>query len=139
MIKSSACRSESCVWVGYDATRDRVLVAIAEEPEAIRLAFTPEEWDTFVAGTVAGEFTMERLRANAATIAPASLTVGPAETDPFEDPEERAPWEDVGVPFHAQFRGSCDACGAEFYAGDKIRADGQGGWTALECCGEDNI
>jgi hypothetical protein len=145
MIKSSACREESCVWVGFDLTQDRVMVAVSEDKEAIRLLFTPAEWDAFVAGTVAGEFTVERLRRAALDAdkvadwpGPGGIGVAPAavavdDTDEFEDPEE-----DSGPPpFEALFPGDCARCGARFETGDQIKYD-QGELIALECCGEDN-
>jgi hypothetical protein len=144
MIKSSACREESCVWVGFDLTQGRVLVAVAPEPEAIRLKFTPEEWAMFLAGAAAGEFNVERLRRAALDadkvadwpgssgigVLPAAVAVD--DTDPFEDPAE-----DTGPPpFVAQFAGDCARCGARFHAGDEIKYD-QGELIALECCGGD--
>lgn len=44
--------------------------------------------------------------------------------DPTDGP---GPW------FMAGYGGECDSCGADYDAGDEIRADGSGGW---ECCGE---
>jgi hypothetical protein len=40
---------------------------------------------------------------------------------------------------YAKFRddGECSGCGADFFEGDEIRPDGEGGWLA-ECCGEDD-
>lgn len=48
------------------------------------------------------------------------------------DPYEKGPW------FPARFEGTCDTSGDFFDEGDEIRADGQGGWEARECCGEDS-
>lgn len=46
------------------------------------------------------------------------------------DEEDRTPpW------FPARYDGSCDSCGADFAEGERIRADGSGGWEAEECCG----
>ncbi|MGP4092981.1 hypothetical protein [Nonomuraea sp. KM90] len=42
----------------------------------------------------------------------------------------------MGPWFHAGYPGEC-ACGASFDEGDQIRADGEGGWVA-ECCGGDD-
>lgn len=69
MKKASACgNSNSCVWVGFDLTQDRVLVAVAEDPAAIRLMFTPEEWRVFVEAVQRGEFAVPVLRAEAKEI-----------------------------------------------------------------------
>lgn len=43
-----------------------------------------------------------------------------------------------GSWFPARFPGECDGCGGAFDEGDDIRADGQGGWEAYDCCGADD-
>jgi hypothetical protein len=42
-----------------------------------------------------------------------------------------------GPWFPAGYDGECGTCGAFFFAGDIIRADGDGGWEGQECCGDD--
>lgn len=42
-----------------------------------------------------------------------------------------------GVWFTARFDSDCDGCGALIEEGDRIRADGDGGYPG-ECCGEDD-
>lgn len=42
-----------------------------------------------------------------------------------------------GPFFRAQFPGRCSYCDTPFAVGDRIRADGEGGFLA-ECCGEDD-
>lgn len=42
-----------------------------------------------------------------------------------------------GPRFTAQWPGFCSCCGDEFASGEKIRADGCGGYLA-ECCGGDD-
>jgi hypothetical protein len=49
-----------------------------------------------------------------------------------EDPD---PDDDKGPWFRAAYDGECAACFAAFFEGDLIRADGDGGWEAQECCG----
>lgn len=44
-----------------------------------------------------------------------------------------APTDGPGPWFRAGYDGECDSCGADYDAGDEIRADGSGGW---ECCDE---
>lgn len=44
--------------------------------------------------------------------------------------------ETTGPEFFANFGGDCDTCGAAYDEGDRIRADGDGGWEAMECCGD---
>ena len=53
--------------------------------------------------------------------------------DPAPGPvrAELGPW------FEARFPGRCSRCATEFEPGDRIRADGHGGYLA-ECCGEDD-
>jgi hypothetical protein len=46
------------------------------------------------------------------------------------DPVQYGPW------FIATYDGECDGCDSAIWAGDRIRADGQGGWIC-EDCGED--
>ncbi|MEV0237603.1 hypothetical protein [Nonomuraea sp. NPDC050786] len=49
--------------------------------------------------------------------------------DLFADADEVAP------EFFAEFMGVCSVSGMEFEAGALIKADGNGGWIALYCCG----
>jgi hypothetical protein len=42
--------------------------------------------------------------------------------------------QSLGPWFSARFPGNCDGCGAWFWEGDSIRADGYGGYLA-SCCG----
>jgi hypothetical protein len=42
--------------------------------------------------------------------------------------------DDLGAWFPAMYKGQCAGCGACFGEGERIRADGSGGWLA-ECCG----
>lgn len=48
---------------------------------------------------------------------------------PPEPDDDKGPW------FEAQYDGECAGCSVSFYEGDRIRADGDGGWEAEECCG----
>ena len=50
---------------------------------------------------------------------------------PRDEQPERGPW------FPARYIGLCSACGWEFSLGEKIRADGRGGYLA-DCCGDDD-
>jgi hypothetical protein len=52
--KSTRCGSATCVEVAK--LDDRYLIRDSKNPDAAPLAFTPEEWDAFVAGVRAGEF-----------------------------------------------------------------------------------
>jgi hypothetical protein len=52
------------------------------------------------------------------------------DSDP--EPERRAAW------FSSRYDGDCSNCSRHFDSGDEIRADGDGGWEARECCGEDD-
>lgn len=47
------------------------------------------------------------------------------------EPAGYGPW------FPASYEGECDGCGGDIMPGDRIRADGQGGWLCEEC-GEEN-
>lgn len=49
------------------------------------------------------------------------------------------PARDYGPWFSASFGGGCDGCGGEICAGDRIRADGEGGWLCEECGSYDGI
>ena len=49
---------------------------------------------------------------------------------PAGDGLRKGPW------FCAAYDGEC-VCGVSFYEGDLIRADGDGGWEAGDCCGDD--
>jgi hypothetical protein len=51
---------------------------------------------------------------------------------PGQPERERA---ELGPWFEARWPGYCTGCGDDFDPGDRIRADGEGGWLA-ECCGE---
>lgn len=52
--KSSFCSSNACVEVGR--TSDAVLIRDPRNPGIAPLAFTPEEWESFLRGVKAGEF-----------------------------------------------------------------------------------
>lgn len=39
--------------------------------------------------------------------------------------------------FESRYDGDCSTCFTSFYAGDRIRADGEGGWEAEDCCGDE--
>ncbi|WP_214103200.1 hypothetical protein [Acrocarpospora catenulata] len=52
---------------------------------------------------------------------------------PAPPPEPRL----YGRWFAAQFPGDCAGCGERFEEGDEIRWDGEGGYLA-ECCGGDD-
>ncbi|MCW2929896.1 MAG: hypothetical protein JWM19_858 [Actinomycetia bacterium] len=41
--------------------------------------------------------------------------------------DERGPW------VTARFRGPCSSCGCFIRTGDRIRADGSGGWACADC------
>lgn len=57
-------------------------------------------------------------------------------TDLFDEP---APQSRLGPVFLASFDSECPACGWEIEAGDKIRADGRGGFIhADEECEKDS-
>jgi hypothetical protein len=53
--KSSYCGTSACVEVAM--TSDAVLVRDSKNPQGAPLAFTTDEWDAFVTGIKAGEFT----------------------------------------------------------------------------------
>lgn len=40
--------------------------------------------------------------------------------------------------FESKYHGTCSNCFDDFDEGDEIRADGQGGWEARQCCGDDH-
>ncbi len=42
-----------------------------------------------------------------------------------------------GPWFDSRYDGDCSNCFRAFYAGDRIRADGEGGYEAEDCCGQD--
>jgi hypothetical protein len=50
----------------------------------------------------------------------------------FSQPAEYGPW------FAARFDSECDDCGGDITEGDRIRADGEGGYVC-ESCGEDKM
>lgn len=52
--KSSRCEGGSCVEVGHHG--DDVLVRDGKDPDGPVLKFTRAEWEAFVAGVQAGEF-----------------------------------------------------------------------------------
>lgn len=58
----------------------------------------------------------------------------PTPPDPFDEPAEPARSDDWFPWFWARFPGGCAGCGLHFEAGDRIRANGDGGYLA-ECCG----
>jgi hypothetical protein len=64
-----------------------------------------------------------------------------ADPDAFlmdDSPDQPEP----GRWFTSRYDGSCSTCFADYGEGEEIRADGEGGWQARECCGyleEDDI
>ena len=50
--------------------------------------------------------------------------------DRIDDGPRKGPW------FYASYDGECSGCDGAFYEGELIRADGEGGWEAQECCGD---
>ena len=52
--KSSYCGSNACVEVAQIS--DSILVRDSKNPQIAPLAFTADEWDAFVKGVKAGEF-----------------------------------------------------------------------------------
>ena len=52
--KSSRCATSSCIEVAK--VSDGYLVRDSKNPDNAPLSFTPAEWDAFVAGVNAGEF-----------------------------------------------------------------------------------
>lgn len=43
----------------------------------------------------------------------------------------------LGRWFRSMYDGTCSRCDDRFEAGDRIRADGEGGYEAYACCGDD--
>jgi hypothetical protein len=54
------------------------------------------------------------------------------------DLREAKPTIPRGVTIPARFPGRCSADDRPFREGDEIRADGDGGWIAMQCCGEED-
>jgi hypothetical protein len=52
---------------------------------------------------------------------------------PTPEPEQggKGPW------FDSAYDGDCSGCYTSFLSGDVIRADGDGGWEAQDCCGDE--
>ena len=61
--RSSFCVGGACVEVGALPGGDKIIVRDAKDtrPDAPTLHFTPSEWDAFVSGVQAGEFSTETL------------------------------------------------------------------------------
>jgi hypothetical protein len=54
--KSSFCTIEKCVQVRISETSGLIVVRDSKNPNGERLAFTPDEWNAFIAGVKANEF-----------------------------------------------------------------------------------
>ena len=57
--------------------------------------------------------------------------------DPFASGSDDAARSGPGPWFYASYDGDCTTCGSPYEEGDFIRADGDGGWEAQDCCGKD--
>ncbi|MFC0860930.1 DUF397 domain-containing protein [Sphaerimonospora cavernae] len=66
--RKSSRSANNCACVEAAVLNDgRVAVRDSKNPDGPALVFTPVEWDAFIVGAQGGEFTRERLAANAET------------------------------------------------------------------------